>query len=36
MKLAQAVRDHYETYPEALSMQASGNSIPSTVANHEL
>ncbi len=36
MKLAQAVRDHYEAYPEALSMQASGNTIPSTVANHKL
>ena len=36
MKLAQAVRDHYKTYPEALSMQASGNTIPSTVNNHKL
>ena len=36
MKLAQAVRDHYETYPQALSMQASGNTIPSTVENHKL
>ena len=35
MKLAQAVRNHYEAYPQALSMQASGNSIPSTVANHK-
>ena len=35
MKLAQAVRDHYKAYPEALSMQASGNTIPSTVDNHK-
>jgi len=33
-KLAQLVREHYKKYPQALSMQASGNSIPSTVANH--
>jgi len=36
MKLAQAVRDHYKAYPEALSMQASGNTIPSTVDNHKV
>jgi len=36
MKLAQAVRDHYEAYPQALDMQASGNSIPSTVDNHKV
>ena len=35
MKLAQAVREHYKAYPEALSLQASGNSIPSTVDNHK-
>ncbi len=35
MKLAQAVREHYEVYPKALSMQASGNITPSTVANHK-
>jgi coproporphyrinogen III oxidase len=35
-KLAQAVRTHYKTYPQALSMQASGNTIPSTVDNHKL
>ena len=32
--LAQAVRTHYQTYPESLSLQASGNSVPPTVANH--
>ena len=35
MKLAQAVRDHYKAYPQALNMQTSGNSIPSTVDNHK-
>ncbi|WP_108061164.1 coproporphyrinogen III oxidase [Poseidonibacter lekithochrous] len=34
-KLASIVREHYKKYPEALSMQASGNTIPSTVSNHE-
>lgn len=34
-KLANAVRTHYKKYPEALSMQASGNTIPSTVSNHQ-
>ena len=33
-KLASAVREHYKKYPEALSMQASGNSVPPTVENH--
>ncbi|WP_415251793.1 coproporphyrinogen III oxidase [Sulfurimonas sp.] len=33
-KLAQAVRGHYKQYPEALSMQASGEIIPPTVDNH--
>ncbi len=33
--LAQAVRTHYQKYPEALAMQASGAVIPPTVANHE-
>ena len=32
--LAQAVRVHYKKYPEALSMQASGDVIPDTVNNH--
>lgn len=35
-KLAQVVRTHYKKYPQALKMQASGNSIPSTVNNHKL
>ena len=33
-RLAQAVREHYTQYPEALSMQASGEIIPPTVDNH--
>ena len=33
-KLAQKVREHYKKYPDALKMQASGNTIPSTVSNH--
>lgn len=32
--LADAVREHYRRYPEALSMQASGDIIPPTVDNH--
>jgi coproporphyrinogen III oxidase len=34
-KLADAVRTHYQKYPEALDLQASGNSIPPTVSNHQ-
>jgi len=34
-KLAEVVRTHYRTHPEAINMQASGNSIPSTVKNHK-
>jgi len=34
-KLAQVVREHYTTHKEALSLQASGNSIPPTVRNHK-
>lgn len=34
VQLADVVRSHYKKYPEALSMQASGNTIPDTVANH--
>ena len=34
VKLANAIRKHYTKYPNALSMQASGNTIPSTVFNH--
>jgi coproporphyrinogen III oxidase len=33
--LAKAVRKHYKKYPEALSMQASGEIIPPTVDNHK-
>jgi coproporphyrinogen III oxidase len=33
-RLAEVVRAHYKTYPQALSMQASGNTIPSTLQNH--
>ena len=32
--LATAVRTHYKKYPEALSMQASGETVPDTVNNH--
>jgi len=32
--LADAVRSHYQAYPEALDLQASGNSTPSTLDNH--
>jgi len=34
IKLAQAIREHYKKYPEALSLQASGKIIPTTVENH--
>ncbi len=34
-KLASAVREHYKKYPEALKLQASGNTVPSTVLNHQ-
>jgi coproporphyrinogen III oxidase len=33
-RLADAVRDHYSLHPEALDLQASGNSAPPTVENH--
>ena len=33
-KLATAVRTHYRQFPEALNLQASGNSTPPTVNNH--
>ncbi len=32
--LARAVRAHYREYPEALELQASGNTTPPTVENH--
>ena len=34
-KLAAAVRAHYQQFPEALDLQASGNSTPPTVGNHK-
>ncbi|MDH4943813.1 coproporphyrinogen III oxidase [Sulfurimonas sp. C5] len=34
-RLANAVRTHYKTYPEAISMQASGAIVPPTVQNHQ-
>jgi len=34
IKLAEAVRNHYTAYPEAIDMQASGYTVPSTVRNH--
>ncbi len=33
-KLAEAVRAHYRQFPEALNLQASGNSAPPTIDNH--
>ena len=33
-KLAQIVRNHYKTYPDALKYQARGTVIPNTVNNH--
>ena len=33
--LAFVVREHYIKYPQALSLQASGNTIPTTVDNHK-
>ncbi len=32
--LANCVRKHYQAHPEAIDMQASGNTIPPTVNNH--
>jgi len=32
--LADAVRAHYQAHPEALELQARGNVVPPTVANH--
>jgi len=34
LKLANIVREHYKTYPQALSLQASGNTVPNTLTNH--
>jgi coproporphyrinogen III oxidase len=33
-KLADAVRTHYRQFPDALDLQASGNSTPPTIDNH--
>ena len=33
-KLAQAIREHYKKYPQAIDMQAHGDTIPTTVSNH--
>lgn len=33
--LANAVRSHYQAHPEAIGMQASGNTVPPTVNNHK-
>jgi coproporphyrinogen III oxidase len=33
-RLAQIVREHYKKHPQALTLQASGNSIPTTLQNH--
>jgi len=34
-KLAAVVRNHYRSHPEAMNMQASGDTIPATVDNHK-
>ena len=34
-QLASTVRAHYEAHPEALDLQASGNSTPPTIDNHK-
>ena len=36
MKLCAVVRKHYQTYPKALDLQASGGILPPTVSNHML
>jgi coproporphyrinogen III oxidase len=33
-RLAAAVRAHYRALPEALALQAAGDVVPPTVANH--
>ena len=33
--LANAVRAHYQSHPEAIGMQAAGNTVPPTVNNHK-
>ena len=34
-RLALCIRTHYQQYPESLNLQASGGTIPPTVANHQ-
>lgn len=34
-QLAEAVRQHYLRFPEAIHMQASGHTTPSTIGNHK-
>lgn len=34
-QLARIVRQHYQAHPEALELQATGNVLPPTVANHQ-
>jgi coproporphyrinogen III oxidase len=34
-QLAKQVREHYKKYPNAVMLQSSGNSIPTTVRNHQ-
>lgn len=35
LKLAEIVRQHYQKHPKALTMQAQGFTVPTTVDNHE-
>ena len=35
LKLAEAIRKHYQTHPKALELQASGDVLPPTVSNHQ-
>ena len=35
VKLANSIRAHYKKHPEALALQASGNTVPKTVSNHK-
>jgi coproporphyrinogen III oxidase len=34
--LAEVIRDHYRAHPEALDLQAAGDIVPPTVANHRV
>lgn len=33
--LCNAIRQHYQQHPDAINMQASGNTVPTTVSNHK-